>query len=43
MGQTQAGQQIAPSLTLKAMCSSLDRTADGQLRKYDHTSPATDA
>lgn len=40
--QTQAGQQIALSSALRAMCSSLDRTTDGQERKNDHTSPAAD-
>lgn len=40
--ETQADQQIALSPALRAMCSSLDRTTDGQRRKYDHTSPAAD-
>lgn len=40
--QTKANQQIAPSLALRAICSSQDRITDGQQRKYDHTSPAAD-
>lgn len=40
--QTQAGQQIALSPALRAMCSSLDQTTDGQERKNYHTSPAAD-
>lgn len=39
---TQADQKITPSPLLKAVCSSLDQMADGQLRKYNHTSSAAD-
>ncbi len=41
--KTQADQQIAFSPALRAECSSLDRTTDGQQRKYDHSSSAANA